>query len=190
MHAKHTMGAITLALLVFAASAHAQDRTMVTVGTGAGGTIPVGNVAELLDWGWNAQANVGLRNRSWPVGLRFDLVYNAISGENTLGGDNDFRIIGGLANIELKFNRNSDSGLYIVGGPGYYSLEWEAAVGNDSQSDPGIFGGAGYRFAMTNLLLSIEGKYHHIFTETEATRFIPISIVAEIPIGGGVSARR
>jgi hypothetical protein len=185
MHAKRYIGTAALALLVFAGSVQAQDRTRITVGTGAGGSFPVGSTSDLLGFGWNAQANLGLRNPAWPVGLRLDLVYNVFDGDNTTEVDNDRRVLAGLANLELKFNRNSDSGFFIVGGPGYYSLEWDAAVGNESQSDPGIFGGAGYRFAMTNLLLNIEGKYHHVFTEGESTKFIPLSIVAEIPLGGG-----
>ena len=179
------IGMIALALGVSAAGAQAQDRTMITAGTGAGGTFPVGNAADRLEMGWNAQAQVGLRNASWPVGLRLDLIYNSISGEDIIGSDNDLQVIAGLANVELKLNRGSDGGLFLVAGPGFYNMREEVnLLGDRSDNEFGVFGGAGYRFALTNLLLSVEGRFHNVFTENESTQFIPVSIVAEIPFGG------
>ncbi|MGH7606222.1 MAG: outer membrane beta-barrel protein, partial [Gemmatimonadales bacterium] len=156
-YGRGTLGMIAVAFGVFAASAQAQDRTMLTAGTGAGATFPVGNAADRLELGWNAQAQLGLRNASWPVGLRLDLIYNSLSGDDVLGSDNDLQVIAGLANIELKLNRGSDAGLFLVGGPGYYNMKEEVnLLGDRSDNEFGVFGGAGYRFAMTNLLLSVE----------------------------------
>ncbi|MGH7551876.1 MAG: outer membrane beta-barrel protein, partial [Longimicrobiales bacterium] len=178
-----SMAGLLVAMAAWAGSVQAQSPT-VTLGTGAGGTFPLGDFGETFGTGWNAQANIGFRSPSWPVALRFDVAYHSLNHDVPFG-ENDLAIIAGLANVELKFNRGSASGPFIVAGPGYYNFDREVTGG---ESDFGVFAGAGYKIAMTNLLVSIEGKFHNVFTEGNSSRFIPVGLVVEIPLGGMVSA--
>lgn len=162
-----------------AVDARAQEPVRLSLGTGFGATLPIGDAADVLDLGWHAQANLGLSKTTWPVGLRFDVGYHSLGGSEALFPDQ--RIISGLANIELRLNRaGGPGGFFLAAGPGVYNLK---PGDGPSDTEFGIFGGVGYKFAMTNLLLGLEGKFHSIFTEPRSTQLIPFSIVAELPLG-------
>jgi hypothetical protein len=178
----------SLALALFAGAANAQ--TALTIGTGAGLSIPVGDLADATGLGWNAQANVGLNNAAWPVALRFDFMYHSLPGEELVDDTDielpDLTILAGIANAELYVARSANGGgLFLVGGAGVYNFDSEDVgdVDGDSSTEFGILGGAGYKLAMTNLLLSIEGKFHHIFADN-SVQLIPVNVAVEIPLGG------
>jgi hypothetical protein len=167
------------ALVAFPGGAMAQEGVRWTIGTGFGGTLPISDLDEFVNPGWHAQANLGVRHVDWPASLRFDFVYHSLGAET---GDNDLRVLAGLANVEFRLTRTgSDGGFFLVAGPGIYTLKFEGATDGDTEF--GVFGGLGYKIAMTNLLLSLEGKFHNIFGENDSIRIIPFSIVAEIPVG-------
>ena len=188
MRLTRAAAATSLALALFAGGAQAQ--TALTLGTGAGLTIPVGDLGDVTGLGWNAQANVGLTNPAWPVALRLDFMYHNLQGEELVDDTDielpDVTVLAGIANAELYVARAANGGgLFLVGGAGIYNFDTDEVGGVESESstDFGILGGAGYKLAMTNLMLSIEGKFHHVFAD-ESAQFIPVNIVVEIPIGG------
>jgi hypothetical protein len=177
--------AAMLAAVPFATSA--QEPLRITLGTGAGASIPIGDFGDRADLGWTAQGNVGFGKASWPVGLRFDLMYHALDGADLAVGEaQDVTILAGLANVEIGLSRNeSGGGLFAVGGGGFYRMDFgDQLIGEQESTELGIFGGLAYKLAMTNLVLSIEGKYHNIFTEGSSSSLIPLTIVAQIPISG------
>jgi hypothetical protein len=173
----------TVALAVFAGAGQAQ--TALTLGTGAGVSVPIGDLADTHGIGWNAQANIGLQNAMWPVGLRFDFMYHTLSGDEI--GAIEFpnlQILAGIANAELYVSRAANGGgLFLVGGAGIYNFDAEGDNDGESSTDFGILGGAGYKLAMTNLMLSIEGKFHNVFSDN-SVQLIPVNVVVEIPLGG------
>ena len=177
-----------VAFALSAGAAHAQ--TALTIGTGAGLSIPVGDLADVTGLGWNAQANLGLNNAAWPVALRFDVMYHSLPGEELVDDTDielpDLTILAGIANVELYVARSANGGgLFVVGGAGIYNFDSEDVgdIDGASSTEFGILGGAGYKLAMTNLLLSVEGKFHHVFADENA-QFIPVNIAVEIPVGG------
>lgn len=174
-----TLAPSAVLVAVLAGGVRGQEPVRVSLGTGFGATLPVGDASDVLDVGWHAQAILGLSKTTWPVGLRFDVGYHSLGGSGTLLPD--LRIISGLANLELRLNRaGGPGGFFLAAGPGVYNMEFGDGP---SETEFGIFGGVGYKFAMTNLLLSLEGKFHNIFTEANSTQLIPFSIVAELPLG-------
>lgn len=185
-----------LALGLSAGGATAQ--TALTIGTGAGVSVPIGDLGDFYGIGWNAQANVGVHNTMWPVGLRFDVAYNSLPGDAIEGEDGDIpglNIISGLANVELYVARAAaGGGLFLVGGAGIHNIDSDFE-GAEGVTKFGLLGGAGYKLAMTNLFLGIEGKFHHIFTDSDesgdqpgvlsgSAQFIPVTVFVEIPLGG------
>jgi hypothetical protein len=177
------------AIGLFAFAGGAQAQTALTVGTGAGLTVPVGDLGEFQGLGWNAQVNLGIQNAAWPVALRIDGMYHSLSGED-VGNEEvpGLNVIAGVANAEFYVARSANGGgFFLVGGVGIYNFDIDDDTEGEtgSSTDFGLAGGAGYKLAMTNLMLSLEGKFHNVFTEGESnTQFIPINIVAEIPLGG------
>lgn len=176
---------VALATLLLAASAGAASaQTALTLGTGFGVTIPMGDAADFFNVGWHAQGNIGFSNPEWPVGLRIDGMYHTLGGEDIGGFESeDLTVIAGVANVQLFLSRNTTGGgLFVVGGGGMYNLDF--GEGTDSETKFGFMGGAGYKFAMTNLMLSLEAKYHHILTDNDPIQLIPITLAVELPMGG------
>ena len=168
--------------------AQAQESMRVTLGTGAGASIPMGDFGDRADLGWTAQANLGFTKSTWPVGLRFDVAYHALDGADLgIGEQQDVTILAGLANLELGIARNaSGGGLFLAAGGGVYRFDFgDTLVGEAESTEFGIFAGLAYKLAMTNLFVSLEGKLHHVFTEGDAAQLVPIAVVVEIPIAGG-----
>ncbi|MGH7127614.1 MAG: hypothetical protein ACREIV_03530, partial [Planctomycetaceae bacterium] len=122
---KRLSGKVAGAVLALAVTVTgAQAQTALTVGTGVGGSLPVGNLADVAGIGWNAQANLGLHNPMWPVGLRFDVMYHSLGLDDEFG-DGDVQIIAGIANAELYVARSPNGGgLFVVGGAGIYNQEF------------------------------------------------------------------
>lgn len=185
------VGVLAVATLLLAATAGAaHSQTALTLGTGFGATIPVGDAADFASTGWHAQANLGLTNPDWPVGVRFDGMYHTLGGEDLGAGleTAGLDIIAGTLNLQLFLSRNvSGGGFFVTGGGGLYNIDSgddEGLIETESVTKAGIVGGLGYKFGMTNLRLSLEGKYHNIFTEGSSTQLIPITILVEIPLGG------
>jgi hypothetical protein len=190
---RHGLLTAFLALGAGAGAAHAQGTT-ITLGMGAGGAIPIGDFADATKVGLNAQGNVGIRNPTWPVNLRFDLMYSALSGQDVdVGVDEangpDAKVVAGLANVELPLTRTTwGGGLFVVGGAGVYNRDYDDNTLNgfadrDSETKFGVFGGAGYKWANRSLIVSLEGKFHNIFTDGSNSQMIPVSLVVEIPMG-------
>ncbi len=46
----------------------------------------------------------------------------------------------------------------------------------ESETDFGINGGAGFDFVAGSLSLFVEGRFHNVFTEGESSNFIPITV--------------
>lgn len=173
----------------------AQD-VLVTVGAGGGGVMPVSEISDFFDFGWFAQANVGLAREGWPAQVRFDIVYRSLTGNDDLGLDNDLRILGGLVNLELTVLRTGErGGLFIGGGPGLYYLDVDETIKgpeifhdnglrleSSGQTEFGIFGAIAYKFDLTDVLLSLELKYEGIFTDGGTTELIPFGVVVEVPV--------
>ena len=182
---KHTIRGMTAAICgVILAAGAAEAQPSLSFGTGVGASMPVGDLGEAYNLGWNAQANLGVTSPTWPVALRFDVQYHSLSGEDNAGvGAEDLRILAGIANAELFVARSNGGGFFVIGGAGIYNADAEGDVG-DSSTDFGVLFGGGYKIAMTNLLLSLEGKFHNVFADAIDTQFVPVNIVVEIPFGG------
>lgn len=190
------LGTLLVIAAVWPGRARAQESILVSVGGGGGGVLPVNEISDFFDFGWFAQANVGLDREGWPARLRFDIVYRSLAGNNVLGADNDLRILGGLLNLELTVLRAGErGGLFLGGGPGLYYLDVDESIEpleifadnglrleSGGQTEFGIFGAIAYKFDLTDVLLSLEVKYEGIFTDGGTTELIPFGLVVEVPL--------
>lgn len=194
-HRSLVLGALLVAASGLPERARAQESVLVTVGAGGGAVLPVSDISNFFDLGWFAQANVGLDREGWPAGLRFDLVYRSLPGNDDLGSGNRLNILGARLNLELTVLRTGElGGLFLGGGPGLYYvdvddtiepiLESGLRIESSGQLEFGIFGGIAYKFDLDNVLLGIEVKYEGVFTDGGTSEFIPFGIVVEVPVNG------
>lgn len=189
-------GAVLVALALTPEQARAQSPVRVMLGGGFGGSMPISAASDFFEFGWFAQANVALARATWPARLRFDVVYHSLEGEEIPAFDNRLQIIGALLNLELRIPRTGarDGGLFVVGGPSFYYLDVDQTIqpvgesglriDSGGEGQFGLIGGLAYKFAVPRILISIEGKYHAIFTDGGPTQLIPFGIVVEVPLNG------
>ena len=195
--------AAALGLAVMAGTAGAQGAgatRAVSFGIAAGATVPVGDVADFEGTGFNVMGTLGIQPIAMPVGLRFDVSYHSLSGEDfesivvdrrvrpnlkTTGpvpnrqvvpGDDfgsapDLHIWAGTANAVLTVSNTAGIKPYVLGGVGLYNIGCD---GCESETKFGLNGGGGLEFALSGFNTFVEARFQSIFTEDSNTNIIPI----------------
>lgn len=153
----------------------AQSPKPVSIGLAVGAAIPVGDLADVYNTGYNGTVSLGLSSVGTPIGLRLDGMYNKVLGRDDVSVNQpDARILGGTANLVYGL---PGTGIrpYLIGGAGYYGLKPD--VDNiESENKFGLNGGLGALFQLSNFNTFVEARLHHVFTDVSSTQFIPVTI--------------
>lgn len=157
--------------LMTASTLEAQMARPVTFGLGAGLTIPTGDAGDELESGYHFQGMVGFRAPMFPVGLRADVMYHTL--ESSANSDINLNTLAGTLNAMFDMG-GMMAAPYLTAGIGIYNLDIDVE-GVDSETDFGLNGGAGIKFNLSGFNTFLEARYHHIFTEGDATSLIPIT---------------
>jgi hypothetical protein len=167
-------GLMVAGTLLTAAQLPAQSYKPVTVGIAAGAAIPVGDLADSYNTGYNGTIALSFNSVGTPIGFRVDGMYNKIMGRDDIGiNQPDARILGATANLVYTL---PGVGIrpYLIGGAGYYSSKVD--VNNaESTNKFGLNGGIGAVFPLSGFSTFVEARYHHMFTDVSATQFIPVT---------------
>ena len=86
------------ALTVASSTSSAQSTKPVSLGISAGAAIPVGDLADDFNTGWNVTGSLGFNSYASPVGFRIDAMYNGLSPKDEIDLPN-IKIAAGTANI-------------------------------------------------------------------------------------------
>lgn len=151
----------------------AQAPKPVSIGIAGGAAIPLGDLADLYNTGYNGTVSLGLSSFGSPIGLRFEGMYNKVLGRDDAGNPPDARIIAGTANLVYAL---PGVGIrpYLIGGAGYYGLKPD--VDNiESENKLGLNGGIGAMFPLSGFNTFIEARLHHVFTDVSSTQFVPVT---------------
>ena len=160
-------GALALALAA-PALAGAQDvgaTRAFSLGIAAGATVPTGEYADFFGTGFNIMGSLGIQPAALPVGVRFDVAYHSLPGEEIAGEEiEDASIISGTANAVLTVSNTGGVRPYLIGGLGVYRLD---AGGDETPTKFGLNGGAGLEFGLAGFATFVEARYHSVFTDDE-----------------------
>jgi hypothetical protein len=166
------------------------------MGVAAGSTMPTGNLRDLgYSRGFNVNVPIGWHKPGNLLGLRLDLGYNHLDGNDlsftpTPGGtpvtlnNPDPKIYSATLNATMKFpfNEARTTGLYLLGGGGVYMFRdlgtsgLGGYIGNDvldpddetnetSVSKWGVNAGAGLEFGVGTASLFLETRFVNAFVE-------------------------
>jgi opacity protein-like surface antigen len=163
------------AALLIAAPAEAQMRT-VTFGVAAGPSLPIGDLGDHFNTGWHVQGSFALAPMTLPFGVRADLNYQRFPEK--AHDDHSIDMLSGIVNGIFALP-GVNMRPYLTAGVGAYNTSFDDHDddnGNGSTTDIGINGGAGVQFGLGALNAFLEAKFHNVFSEGSATRFIPVSI--------------
>lgn len=168
------IGLVATVVILTGAQLSAQALKPVTLGLAGGAAIPVGDIADFANTGYNGTVSLGLSSLGTPLGIRFEGMYNKLLGRDDVAGNEpDLRILGGTANLVYGL---PGVGIrpYLIGGAGYYGLKPD--VPNiESENQLGLNGGIGAMFPLSGFNTFIEARLHHVFTDVSSTQFVPVT---------------
>lgn len=146
-------------------------------GVTAGASKAIGDFGDGVDLGYHGGALIQWNGPALPFGVRLDGVYHRFSAKED--SDVKLNILAGTVNGIFNFPTAAGSPFvpYLIGGVGIYrlSVSCDDCDDFDSESKAGFNGGGGVTFPMSGFSAFIEARYHHILTDDEAAKMIPIS---------------
>lgn len=170
---KILLGASALAAL---ATAPAMAQGGFVFGVNGGVAVPMGDLADAVSTGWGGGVQLMMRNPDSKVGWGIDTHFGRF-GFKDLGPidvNANLNAYGALARLDFAVG----GAAYILGGAGLFRREVTGDdegpdLGETNNTDFAIQGGVGLNFGRG---FFVEGKYVHLFTDGNATQFVPITI--------------
>lgn len=166
-------GVAAIAVMLTGVQLSAQSTRPVTLGIAGGAAIPIGDLGDAFNTGFNGTVGLGISSVVTPLGFRVEGMYNKFLGRDDVGGNQpDRRIIAGTANLTYSL---PGTGIrpYLIGGAGYYGSKPDVD-GAESESKFGLNGGIGAVFPLSGFNTYVEARLHHVFTDVSSTQFVPV----------------
>ncbi len=160
-----------LAVTVSASASHAQLAPQL--GLRAGLSLPIGDLKQSQDNGYNLGVSLGLKPVLSPVGVRLEAAYNQFSAKSTIPGNADARVFEGTANLLLDLFPLPTFALYAIGGGGLYNTKFGSVA---SVTDPGVNIGGGLRFGLAGFNAHVEARFHNTFSDGGNIRYVPLTV--------------
>lgn len=164
-------GLVSAAAIFTGGPLSAQYSKPVSLNVAVGAAIPVGDLSDGFNTGYNGTVGLSLHSMGTPLGIRFEGMYNKLGAKDEVNLP-DMKIWGGTANLEYSL---PGVGIrpYLIGGAGYYGVKPD--VDNaESENKFGLNGGIGAVFPLSGFNTYVEARLHHVFTENNSVQFIPI----------------
>ena len=160
------------ALAAASSTSSAQSTKPVSLGISAGAAIPISDIGDDYNTGWNGTVSLGLNSVGTPLGIRFDGMYNSFSAKDAVSL-RDYKIAAGTANIVYAL---PGTGIrpYLIGGGGVYGLKYDDPT-RDWTTKFGVNGGIGAAFPLSGFNTFVEARLHHVFTDVGTIQFIPVT---------------
>jgi opacity protein-like surface antigen len=170
------------ALALLPAIAGAQDARSISFGVMGGLSLPMGDLADGVESGFNITGNLYM-----PLGdklkLRADLGYESFAGKgsNSIAGF-DFNVLSVTGNVIFPLGmERAEGGIrpYLIGGGGLYRGTIKANIvgisDSESSSDLGINVGGGFEFKLSGFTTFAEARFVNVFSDGESSNWIPIT---------------
>jgi hypothetical protein len=161
-----------IALVAFPIESRAQMSTVVKpfqFGVAAGAALPMSDLSDFFNTGFNGTVTVGLNPALIPLGIRVDGAFNQFGLKG--GGDNA-RISSLTGNLVYSIPSTGVSP-YLIGGAGVYHLS--SSGGGATENDFGWNIGGGIKMPLSGFDTFIEARYNQVQTQDISTKFIPIT---------------
>ena len=161
---------VGIALVSFEAGAQVVPKS-VQLGIAAGASLPVSDLSDVANTGFNGTVTLGFTPTLIPLGIRIDGAYNQWGGKSIIGGGN-LHSTSLTGNLVYKMPGATVSP-YAIGGAGWYNFG--ASGGGSSENAFGWNIGGGIAMALSGFDTFLEARYNQAQTSGIATKFIPIT---------------
>jgi outer membrane protein with beta-barrel domain len=160
-----------VALVSFEARAQIVKPGSVQFGVAAGASIPVSDLADGVNTGFNGTVTLGFQPTMIPLGIRIDGAYNQWGRKAAIGSGN-VHSTSVTGNLVFKMPGATVSP-YAIGGAGWYNLG--GSGGGTTLNEFGWNIGGGIAMGLSGFDTFLEARFNQVQTEGTATRFIPIT---------------
>ena len=170
---------VGIALVSLSSESRAQVSTVakpVQFGIAAGAVLPVSDLSDNFNTGFNVTGTVGFSPALIPLGIRVDAAYNSMGGKETLGGNTKLNFTSVTGNLVYKVPSTAVSP-YLIGGAGWYHAAIDSDGGNTTENHFGWNIGGGISMPLSGFDTFLEARYNQVqFGENQpSAKFIPIT---------------
>ena len=180
MHRYLTLAAAA-AMATTAATAGAQNVTApnkpFSFGVMAGAAVPVGDLSNGTNTGYNVTGMLGLNTPELPINFRINVGYNNFGAKGGYSGDN-VRVWEFSGNATYDFpTERSTVRPYFTGGLGMYNVGGRfAGFNTTSENRFGFNAGGGLIIPLTGMNAFIEARYTQVSANNGTSlKFVPIT---------------
>ena len=160
------------ALLSLPFEARAQIANPVRFGVAAGAALPVSDLSNAFNTGFNGTVTLGLEPTMIPLGVRIDGAYNQF-GIKGGGGNAHFTSVSGNLVYSIPSTGVSP---YLIGGIGWYNTAITVTgFGSGSDNHWGWNLGGGIKMPLSGFDTFLEARYNQIQGNGGSLKFIPIT---------------
>lgn len=162
-----------LVLVSMPASAQLSVVKPISLGIAGGGSLPMSDMSDVSNTGYNGTLAIAIKLPMIPVGLRLDGAYNSFGSKV---GDSKLNVASGTANLTYNLPSIGVSP-YVIGGVGYYSsLVTGGALPSSARSnDFGWNAGAGIKLPFVVFSAFVEARYNRVSMEGGSMEFMPLT---------------
>jgi opacity protein-like surface antigen len=148
----------------------------VEFGLAGGAAIPVSDLSNATNTGFNLTGTVGFHPQMIPLGIRVDVAYNRFGVKsNPAGITGDFHFTSVTGNLEYSIPSDAVSP-YLIGGAGLYNAAANLpGFGSGSSNKFGWSLGGGIKMPLTGFDTFLEARYNQVQGNGGSVKFIPIT---------------
>jgi hypothetical protein len=160
-------------LVSMPASAQLSVLKPISLGVAGGGSLPMADLKEGTETGYNGTVALAIKLPMIPVGLRLD---GALNHFGSKVGDAKLNIISGTANLTYHLPSIGVSP-YVIGGAGMYSsvVSASGAPSSARANDFGWNAGAGINLPLTVFKAFVEARYNSVSVDGGKVEFMPLT---------------
>lgn len=166
-----------LVSLPFTASAQGSIVKPVQVGIAAGAALPMSDLKDVTDIGFNVTGTVAFHPQMIPLGIRIDAAYNSFSLNNDAGVDGNVHFTSVTGNLVWSIPSEAVSP-YFIGGAGWYNIGVDVPnLFGDSDNRFGFNIGGGIKLPLSGFDTFLEARYNQVSGANggPSLKFIPIT---------------
>lgn len=176
--------AAVVCMVATAGVASAQAAKTVSIGISGGLSMPMGDLSNVAESGYNITGHYFYRPANAKrVLYRGDVSFDAWGANTTVGTavlSGSLRSIGFMGNVVISAgDRTSSMRPYLLvgGGLARTSATYDGAAAGFKSSDTnlGVQGGAGLEFSLSGMSTFLEAKYVYALQETSDWTYVPIT---------------
>ena len=154
-----------------AATASAQNP--FEIGGAAGVAIPMGDLGDFTDMGFNATFLVGYNPAYLPIGIRFDAAYNEFGFSDNVDGN--INVASFTANGVFKLPTGGFTP-YLIGGGGLYRVDADSPFlgSTNAENKFGFNVGGGISMPLSGFKVFVEARYNRVSMDGGNLSYLPI----------------